>query len=739
MGERNPVHLFSVFSVVILFSVGTALAQPAHPLLLLNSHDVAEIRENLGKAPLFDAVFQQAKETVEHALATPMDVPVPKDAGGYTHERHKQNYTEMQLAGILYAVTKDERYARFIREMLLRYAGLYPTLGEHPAKAGESAGRLFWQTLNETVWLVHASQAYDCIYDWLSPADRKKIEENIFRPMTKFFITEHREEHDRIHNHGTWMVTAVGMAGYVMHDKDLVQQALYGTHKDGKGGFLKQLDSLFSPDGFYTEGLYYVRYAIMPFIVFGQVIENNQPDMKIFEYRKQILKKALYAALQLTNVNGAFFPINDALKEKSYRSPEVILALDIVYQRYGNDPTLLSIAKNQGAVTLLGAGYEVAAALEKGLAKPFPYASVEFSDGPNGDGGAFGVLRSGPPDDQLVVAMKYTGHGLSHGHYDKLEIFGYDAGQEILQDYGSARFINVESKYGGRYLPENKSWAMQTIAHNTVTVDGISQYEGKQSISERYHADKQFFSAEDPALQVMSATCLNAYKGISMQRTVSMVTDPVNSKPVLIDVFRVAADREHQYDLPFYYEGQFLSSSVSYTPFASAQKPLGTKNGYQHLWLEAEGKATIPANFSWLQTKGPLEIGRYYTLTTASDSSMKVCFVRIGANDPNFNLRKEGGVILRTKGKEYVFASVIEPHGLWDGNTEVSRDANGNVKSVTVLGSNDQGSVVEIAWKDGRKWEWMVSTGKSSTTAHHEVLTKDGKKEWTGDFILEKK
>ena len=33
-------------------------------------------------------------------------------------------------------------------------------------------------------------------------------------------------------------------------------------------------------------------------------------------------------------------------------------------------------------------------------------------------------------------------------------------------------------KFGGRYLPENKSYALQTIAHNTVTVDGRSNYGG---------------------------------------------------------------------------------------------------------------------------------------------------------------------------------------------------------------------------------------------------------------------
>jgi hypothetical protein len=286
-------------------------AQASRPRLLLSESDVQLIRENLGKYSIFDQAFGEARETVHRALARPIDVPVPVDAGGYAHEKHKQNYKEMQLAGILFQVTKEERYAGFIRDMLLNYAALYPALGKHPMAASAEYGRLFWQTLNETVWMVHTAQAYDCIYDWLTPADRETIESKLLRPMAKFFTVEHAATVDRIHNHGTWLVAAVGMLGYVLNDKNLVEIALYGTKKDKKAGFLRQLELLFSPDGYYTEGAYYARYAIMPFFIFAQSIENNQPELRIFEYRNQILKKALFSALQLTDTDGRFIPINE--------------------------------------------------------------------------------------------------------------------------------------------------------------------------------------------------------------------------------------------------------------------------------------------------------------------------------------------------------------------------------------------------------------------------------------------
>jgi hypothetical protein len=155
-------------------------------------------------------------------------------------------------------------------------------------------------------------------------------------------------------------------------------------------------------------------------------------------------------------------------------------------------------------------------------------------------------------------------------------------------------------------------------------------------------------------------------------------------------------------------------------------------NGYQHLWLEASGRPTSPVKFSWLQGK------RFYTVTSAADSTANVFFVRIGAGDPDFNLRREGGVVLRARGKGHVFASVIEPHGLWDGNAEFSRDAYGQVRSVRVVGTGADGTVVTIDWKDGTAWTFMVAHGPASDTARRTVTAEGKTFEWTGNFSLKK-
>ena len=159
---------------------------------------------------------------------------------------------------------------------------------------------------------------------------------------------------------------------------------------------------------------------------------------------------------------------------------------------------------------------------------------------------------------------------------------------------------------------------------------------------------------------------------------------------------------------------------------------MGAANGYQYLWKEAEGKASGSLKFSWLTG------GRYYTVTASADTNTSVLFARIGASDPNFNLRPEAAVILRTHAQSSVFASVLEPHGLWDGNIETSRDAFGGVTNVVVLESTEEYTAAQINWKDGRHWLVIVVNKPSSPVEIHTATVKGKKIQWLGGAYIVK-
>lgn len=121
--------------------------------------------------------LSEVLSAADAALNSPISVPIPADGGGgVVHEQHKSNYYAMFHCGVAYQLTGDKKYARYVADMLEAYARLYPTLGFHPVSLSPVPGRLFWQTLNESVWLVHTAVAYDCIYHTLSAKQRTTIE-----------------------------------------------------------------------------------------------------------------------------------------------------------------------------------------------------------------------------------------------------------------------------------------------------------------------------------------------------------------------------------------------------------------------------------------------------------------------------------------------------------------------------------------------------------------------------------
>lgn len=139
-------------NVIWVFVLGvSACFADERPALFLSEREAASIRAVLADYPVLQHSFEKAKNQLDRALAKPIEVPPPGEAGGYEHERHKQNYRDMRTAGLLFRITGEARYAGFVKAMLDKYAELYPTLGPHPLSHEQAPGKLFHQTLNEEV------------------------------------------------------------------------------------------------------------------------------------------------------------------------------------------------------------------------------------------------------------------------------------------------------------------------------------------------------------------------------------------------------------------------------------------------------------------------------------------------------------------------------------------------------------------------------------------------------------
>ncbi len=721
--------------LLIFFAVLTvpflAIAQE-HPVTFFTKSEAAAVKQSTGSYPLLAQSYNEIKSQVDEYVGKDVDVPFPKDpAGGYTHDKHKANYTLMFNSGILYNITGDTKYAILVKNMLLKYATLIPTLKNHPQATSPSPGRIFWQALNDANWMVYAGMAYDLVYNSLSASEKKTIEDGAFKPEVDFLTKDLKSWYDRLHNHSVWAAAGIGIIGIASNNKDYIDMALYGSDKDGKTGFIAQMDYLFSPDGYYTEGPYYVRYAILPYMLLANAINNTNPSLKIFEHRNRILQKALMTCLQQTNTNGVFFPMNDALKDKDFTSNEIVTAINIAWKVFGSNDGLLTVAKKQNRVMLNKGGIDIAAALTKNkcTAAYFPYTTIESTDGVKGNEGGISVLRNGKDNNLTSLIFKYASQGMGHGHFDRLNINLFDKGNEILQDYGSARFIGIEQKYGGRYLPENTAYAAQTIAHNTIVVDETSHFNGNSDLGEKTHAQKLFSDISNPVALVVAAKEENAYKNTSLQRTVYMLQLP-GGKKIMVDIFNAASADEHQYDLPFQYNGQFIKASFKYKANTKKMETLGEKNGYQFIWKEAEAAvADTTIQFTFLNSN------TYYTVSSLVQGRAEVFFTRSGASDPNFNIRREPAFVIRKKGKGQSFVNVVEIHGKYDPVNEFSTNAYPAVQQIKLLQYDEAYTVAEISIA-GKKVLIAQCNKDFNKGVTHTVNINNETLKWTGSFSV---
>ncbi|MCL1142032.1 heparinase II/III domain-containing protein [Shewanella gaetbuli] len=703
--------------------------------ILLTEAEIALLSKEVGRSSLMGKTIATNQKDVDAFMQLPIDIPGHGEAGGYEHNRHKQNYTYMNLAGRLFLITKEQKYADWVIEVLEQYADKYLTFDFHVQKNTNPTGRLFHQILNEHCWLFYTSLAYSCVASQMSEAQQQRIQERIFEPMLEMFTVKYAHDFDRIHNHGIWAVAAVGICGLAVGKREYLEMSVYGLDRNDTGGFLAQISQLFAPSGYYMEGPYYHRYAIRPTCVFAEVLHRHMPEVDIYNYKNGVIGNTVQALLSTAYPNGEFPALNDASRTMGITDMGVQVAVSVYSKHYGLDDNLLGMAKIQDAVWMHPCGLALSQAFEQATADreigmPF-WPSVELNEGPTGESGAQGFIRMQDKNqDVFQLVMNYGQHGMGHGNFDTLGITYFNRGQEVLREYGFGRWVNVEPKFGGRYLDENKTYARQTIAHNMVTIDQTCQNYFDVERADSVHGIPHFFKVDSDSIKGMSAFANDHYDGFEMQRSVFMVNIDGLEAPLLLDLYRLNGEGEHQYDYSHQYEGQIIRTNFDYTTHTELDT-FGDKDGYQHLWRVADGKVDGTALVSWLQNN------TYYTwLGTSSNDNGEVIFTRTGANDPSFNLRSEPAFTLRSNGGNTLFASVLETHGYFNEEFEQSVTARGQVKNIEVIGHNNLGSVVEITTAS-QVVTVMISNQQSATdTTEHELEFNGQQYSWSGFYAL---
>jgi hypothetical protein len=453
----------------------------------------------------------------------------------YLSTIHDAYSRDVKSLGLAYRLSGDQKYALKAREILLAYADKYDSYPLHDinGKPNVGGGKIGPQTLDESTWLIPATQGADLIWDTLSDADKTQISNKLLRPAAQV-IRQHKMS---IHNIQCWKNSAVGLVGLLINDSELVAEAV-----NGPVGFKQQIEKGISADGQWYEGAwgyhFYTMNAVVPLTEAGA-----RCGLNLYEYQapnSRSFKKMFDGPLHFAMPNLVLPAFNDSSTVDV--KPQQAL-YETAFARYGDAryAEVLKYGKRDSLEALLLG------------AKALPDALNIPSTSQNYPATGYAILQNNPGPNATWLCLKYGPHGGGHGHPDKLNFVLYSRGQILGIDPGTAR-------YG---IPIQEEWYKTTLAHNTLTVDESNQ---------KSATGKDLAFITRPGISAALAEAGPIYEGVTYRRAVALFGDDTI---LVLDMAK--ADKEHAFDFTYHHAGQWANA-----PQGEAAT-LPDKNGYKHV------------------------------------------------------------------------------------------------------------------------------------------------------------
>lgn len=678
---------------------------------LLWSHaELDEIRQQRSADNAMGRSLAALEVRVAASLARGVVIPGQGEAGSFEHNTHKENARLIEGAALLGRLDDDVRALDHAHELLAGYAACYREMPYQVARNTNPPGKLFHQILNEHIWLLHASLGLALLKPTLSEAQYQALLEGLFRPMLEMFTETYRHDFDRIHNHGLWSVAAVGICALVIDSPSLLAISIDGLDGTGEtGGFLAQIALLFSPQGYYVEGPYYHRFAIHPLCLFAEALVRHCPERNILEHAQGRIGKSLNVLLSSAYPDGRFPALNDASRTMNLDDEGARCAMALLAARYDAPSELLTLARQQAGCWIQANGVVLMRAMRE-VSHEAEVRSQLFHDGPEGNSGGHAHLKRGKGLAAQHAVLTAGQHGMGHGHFDELGLTFFSRGKEVLKEYGFARWVNVETKFGGRYLKENEGYAKQSVAHNLVVVDMQSQHDGDHALADTQHGDVALL---DGCAAGARAQCDNAYENVAMQRKVLLLESHHTETPLLVDIISLQSEQPHVYDYTFNHGGQVIRWWDGEFTALAAWEVMGNSAGYQHLWKTGQLTADTAHSMTWLDGDS------FHSWHQITQAPADVFELRVGANDPQHNLRPDAKVMTRLTATTQTFYNLFESHGHFNEALEQCGGARPEVISFTTLPSPDGVTVLELTFSTGQLV--LVLTDPSLLPALHEL------------------
>lgn len=399
----------------------------------------------------------------------------------WIYEVHMKNKDYLYQCMYLYLVTGKQKYADYIRSMLLDYASKYNDWFEHNSRrkpTDQHSGKAFAQSLDEANWATKVAMAYTAIKPTLSKTEIQTIEEGYLKPAASLLLHRLANANWQMwHNSG---LTALGIA---LENDSIIDVAI---NKDGYG-YHSLIAKHKNNDGWINEGSPHYHYYPLEALLFTAYAVRcrgiNLYDKDLHDMLTEPVK-GTYPDLSFPAHSDGWYGANLLSQSVLYemanaRYDDSLLkqVLEIIYARKERlDPEALL---NNHAINVSD---------KKMIQQSYSFGTSGFC-----------LLRC----DARTVVLKFGGEGIGHGHPDKLSITIHDGNNELISDFGTSGYGVLD------YL----KWYKRSLSHNTVIVDAKDQ---KKSIGKLL----RFIPRPDGGYA--EAETITAYPGVEMRRSLDL-------------------------------------------------------------------------------------------------------------------------------------------------------------------------------------------------------------------------
>ncbi len=422
---------------------------------------------------------------------------------------------------LLWALNGEEEYRALSEAILSAFADNYPNYEEHGGIPYNKPGRMNAQALCESSCFQSLAMAYDMVKDTIAPAERRRIEENLFVPGAQLLM---KNRTNQLHNHEVIVDAGVGMIGLAIGREDFLDFAVNGPY-----GLRYQLEHGLLDDGMWFEATFHYHFfALLSFMTYEKMARATRWSLlELPQYRR------MYAmALKALQPDCSVPRLGDGGSEKMFRA--LAGHYEFPYRVYGE-------AAFAGILNRVYAEYprEGLESFLFGAESVEPAALPPLEDYHNDSGSGLTIMRGS--DRQQYLLLRHGRFGGEHDHYDKLGLHFVVGEHEVMPDLGTVL-------YGA---PHHYGYFKNTFTHNTVCINAQNQppCNGCTVRYEKRHGETLVEGRADwrgapPELDSFTIRQWDeaSYAGVRMERTV------LHRDEYFLEAFRVRGAAGRQVD-----------------------------------------------------------------------------------------------------------------------------------------------------------------------------------------------